>query len=156
MFLSIYKKFFYLKIKLRTFYWKRLFSSFGLGSKVFGKIIVYNPENVSIGFCSTLNYGVFLNARDKIIIGDHVHISPYVIINTGYLNYKMIGLERVHLKGVVVIKNGAWIGSNVIINPGVIIGENSVIGAGAVVTKDVPDNSISVGVPAEVKKKIND
>jgi len=67
----------------------------------------------------------------------------------------MIGLERAHLKGVVVIKNGAWIGSNVIINPGVIIGENSVIGAGAVVTKDVPDNSISVGVPAEVKKKIN-
>lgn len=156
MFLNIYKKFFYLKIKLRIFYWKRLFGSFGLGSKVFGKIIVYNPENVNIGSCSTLNYGVFLNARDKIVIGDNVHISPYVIINTGYLNYKMIGSSRTHLKGSVVIKNGAWIGSNVIINPGVVIGENSVIGAGAVVTKDIPNDSVAVGVPAEVKKKIND
>jgi len=80
MFLSIYKKFFYLKIKLRTFYWKKLFGSFGLGSKVLGKIIVYNPENINIGSRSILNYGSLLNAKDRIVIGNDVHISPYVII----------------------------------------------------------------------------
>lgn len=35
---------------------------------------------------------------------------------------------------------------------GVTIGSNVVIGAGAVVTKDIPDNSLAVGVPARVIK----
>lgn len=36
---------------------------------------------------------------------------------------------------------------------GVHIGENAVIAAGAVVTKDVPDNCIAMGVPATVKDR---
>ena len=36
--------------------------------------------------------------------------------------------------------------------PGVTIGDNVVIGAGAVVTKDIPSNSVAVGVPAKVIK----
>jgi maltose O-acetyltransferase len=47
-----------------------------------------------------------------------------------------------------------WIGANVTILPGVTIGNNVVIGAGAVVTKDIPDNSLAVGVPARVIKEI--
>lgn len=46
------------------------------------------------------------------------------------------------------------IGANVTILPGVTIGNNVVIGAGAVVTKDIPDNSLAVGVPARVIKEI--
>lgn len=36
--------------------------------------------------------------------------------------------------------------------PGCKIGNKVVIGAGAVVTKDIPDNSVAVGVPARVIK----
>ena len=39
--------------------------------------------------------------------------------------------------------------------PGVTIGENSVVGAGSVVTKDVPANTVVVGNPAKVIKKID-
>ena len=39
--------------------------------------------------------------------------------------------------------------------PGVTIGENAIIGTGAVVTKDVPDNCMAVGVPAKVVKKLD-
>ena len=39
-----------------------------------------------------------------------------------------------------------------IILPGVIIGNNVIVGAGAVVAKDIPDNSVAVGVPARVIK----
>lgn len=46
-----------------------------------------------------------------------------------------------------------WIGDNVTILPGVTIGNNVVVAAGAVVTKDIPDNTLVVGVPA---KKIRD
>ena len=38
--------------------------------------------------------------------------------------------------------------------PGVTIGNNVVIGAGAVVNKNIPDNSLAVGVPAKIIKKI--
>lgn len=46
------------------------------------------------------------------------------------------------------------IGTGVIIMPGVTIGNNCVIGCGAVVTKDIPDNSVAVGVPARVVKTV--
>ena len=54
----------------------------------------------------------------------------------------------------IVIKDGAHIGIGSIIMPGVTIGRGAVIGAGAVVTKDVPDYSLAVGVPAQVIKQL--
>ncbi len=52
----------------------------------------------------------------------------------------------------IVVGNNVYFGNNVIILPGVTIGSNVVIGAGAVVTKDIPDNSVAVGVPARAIK----
>ncbi|MDH3268323.1 MAG: N-acetyltransferase [Ignavibacteria bacterium] len=52
------------------------------------------------------------------------------------------------------VKKGASIGSSSTIMCGVTIGENSIIGAGAVVTADVPPNSVAVGVPAKVIRKL--
>lgn len=49
-----------------------------------------------------------------------------------------------------------WIGGNVTILPGVTIGNNVVVAAGAVVTKDVPDNCVVGGVPANVIRTIED
>ena len=40
--------------------------------------------------------------------------------------------------------------------PGVHIGNNCIIGCGAVVTRDIPDNSIAVGVPARVIRTIDE
>lgn len=54
----------------------------------------------------------------------------------------------------IVIKDGAHIGIGSIIMPGVTIGKGAVIGAGAVVTKDIPDYCLAVGVPAKVIKTL--
>ncbi len=54
----------------------------------------------------------------------------------------------------VTIGNSCWIGGSVTILPGVTIGDNVTIGAGSVVVKDIPSNSIAVGNPARVVKKI--
>ncbi len=48
------------------------------------------------------------------------------------------------------VKRGASVGSGAVIMCGVTIGEKALIGAGAVVTHDVPDCAIVVGVPARV------
>lgn len=55
-----------------------------------------------------------------------------------------------------LIKKRAGIGSNATILAGVTIGENAIIGAGAVVTKDVPDYAIAVGVPAKIVGDVRD
>ena len=51
----------------------------------------------------------------------------------------------------LVISEGVIIGSRAIILPSChYIGKNARIGAGAVVTKDIPDYAVAVGVPAQV------
>ena len=50
--------------------------------------------------------------------------------------------------GCIEVMDNVFIGSNTTILPNIRIGSNVIIGAGSVVTKDIPDNSVVVGVPA--------
>jgi acetyltransferase-like isoleucine patch superfamily enzyme len=52
----------------------------------------------------------------------------------------------------IIIRDDVWIGSGAKILAGVKINQGAVIGANAVVTKDIPQNAIAVGVPAKVIK----
>jgi len=52
----------------------------------------------------------------------------------------------------ILIKEDSYVGVGAIVLPGVTIGKGAVIGAGAVVTKDIPDYSVAVGMPAKVIK----
>lgn len=54
----------------------------------------------------------------------------------------------------IKIGTNVFIGHGSLILPGVTIGSNCVIGAGSVVTRNIPDNSIAVGVPAKVVKSM--
>ncbi|MBH1939413.1 glycosyltransferase [Mobilitalea sibirica] len=62
--------------------------------------------------------------------------------------------QRVHMGygkvGKVIIGDNSFIGARVTILPNVVIGDNVIIGAGSVVTKDIPSDSVAVGVPAKV------
>ena len=55
----------------------------------------------------------------------------------------------------VLIKEGAWIGAGVSVLPGVTVGKYAVVGANSVVTKDVPDYAVVVGIPAKVVKYLD-
>jgi acetyltransferase-like isoleucine patch superfamily enzyme len=54
------------------------------------------------------------------------------------------------------VGNNVFIGYGSIILPGVTIGDNVVIGAGSIVSRDIPSNSVAVGVPARVIKTIDE
>ena len=56
----------------------------------------------------------------------------------------------------ITIGDNCWLASNVTVCPGVTIGKNCVIGAGSVVTKNIPDNSLVLGVPGRVVRKITE
>ena len=68
----------------------------------------------------------------------------------GVWTLRNIGLDNADVFCPITIGDNVHIGWNAIIMPNVHIGNNVVIGAGAVVTKDIPDNSVAVGVPAHV------
>ena len=55
----------------------------------------------------------------------------------------------------VTIRDGAWLGENVVVGPGVTIGVNAVIGANSVVLSDVPDFCVAVGAPARIVSRIH-
>jgi acetyltransferase-like isoleucine patch superfamily enzyme len=50
----------------------------------------------------------------------------------------------------VRIGDCTFVGANAVILMGVTIGSHCVIGAGAVVSTDIPDRSVAVGVPARI------
>ncbi len=81
-----------------------------------------------------------------ISIGKNCRITPGVMILThdaSFFNHT--GRYRV---APVKIGDRVYIGYGAIIMPGVTIGEDAIVGAGAVVTRDVPDGTVVVGVPA--------
>ena len=92
----------------------------------------------------------------RIEIGNHVMFGPNVQIYTAThpLGFK----ERMEyeLAKPITIEDHCWIGGNTTICPGVTIGRGSVIGAGSVVTKNIPANSLAVGNPAKVIKRLNE
>ncbi len=100
-------------------------------------------EGAKIGKGCTLGYaGLGIVIHHRVVIGDNVHIATNVTIG---------GTSKKH--GVPVIGNNCLIGTGAKILGPVKIGNNCVIGANAVVVKDVPDNSLAVGIPAYVKKR---
>lgn len=68
-------------------------------------------------------------------------------------NGVVIGVSRVKDKGAPKIGNNVDIGAGAKVLGAITIGNNVLIGANAVVLRDVPDNSIAVGVPAVVKPR---
>ncbi len=92
-------------------------------------------------------------------IGNHVRITNgvrFVTHDGGVWVLRELGMENIDIFGKITIGNNVHVGWNAIIMPNVHIGNNVVIGAGAVVTKDIPDNSVAVGVPARVIETIDE
>jgi acetyltransferase-like isoleucine patch superfamily enzyme len=56
----------------------------------------------------------------------------------------------------ITVGDNVYFGYGCVVLPGVTIGSNVVVGAGSVVTRDIPPNSVSVGVPARVIKRLED
>ena len=111
-------------------------------------------RHISVGDYSDL--GIDSVIGEGVKIGSHVMMGPGCYIYTSNHCFDRTDIPMME-QGMsetkpVTIGNDVWIGSRVTILPGVHIGDGVVIGAGAVVTRDIPNNAIAVGVPAKVVK----
>jgi len=64
--------------------------------------------------------------------------------------------DGANIAGDVIVNDECWIGIGVTIINNVTIGKGSFIGAGAVVTKDIPENVLAVGVPAKPIRELTE
>lgn len=136
LFIKIFNK--YQKFKNPIKYWRNK-----------GAIIGENCE-----IYSSANFG---SEPFLITIGNHVRINEKVelITHDGGVwvlreKFNIINSEDIDLFGAITIGNNVHIGTNAMIMPGVKIGNNCIIGCSSVVTRDIPDNSIVIGVPGRV------
>ena len=91
--------------------------------------------------------------KAPIEIGCGVQIAPncaFYSYDHGVAPGELIQKQPLQTKGGIVVHDDAWLGFGVIVLDGVQIGKGAVVGAGAVVTHDVPDGAIALGVPARV------
>ena len=92
-------------------------------------------------------------------LGDHVTVTSGVKFITHDGSTCLVHDEqgkRYQRFAPIQVGSHVFIGVNTIVMPGVKIGSNVVIGAGSVVTKDIPDNSVAIGVPAKVVSSFED
>jgi len=106
-------------------------------------------DGTSIGRFFQVNSYLKVEIKENVLIADRVFISD---VDHQFRNPEIAIIKQgVTEPKPTVIKQGAWIGIGAVITPGVSIGKNAVVGANAVVTKDVPDNHIALGVPSRMK-----
>jgi UDP-2-acetamido-3-amino-2,3-dideoxy-glucuronate N-acetyltransferase len=110
------------------------------------------------------NLGQNVHVASDVHIGDNVKIQNNVSLYTGVrleddvfcgpsMVFTNVMTPRSHVNRKseyreTLVKRGATLGANSTIVCGVTIGEFALVGAGAVVTRDVPDFALMVGVPA--------
>lgn len=116
------------------------------------RFVVANNATLNIGTdCKIGPYSIF-NCGDDITIGNNCIFGGYCYFqssNHGFQKGELIKDQK-HTYGKISLGEGVWIGAHVKVLAGVTIGDGAVIGANAVVTKNIPSNTIAVGIPARV------
>ena len=117
---------------------------FGLDSAEFGDNVSVHPMcYIDATGGLRIESDVSIAHATTIMTTDHDHGRPHELIR-----------EAPVISAMVTIGPNVWIGAGTRILAGVSIGRHAVVGAGAVVTRDVPPDSLALGVPARVAKTL--
>ncbi|WP_347306151.1 sugar O-acetyltransferase [Corynebacterium sp. SA-MJD20WY100] len=123
---------------------------------------MHAPLNLEYGRNLVCGKGVFINfgatilAQAKVTLGERIMIGPNCsLITVGHpVNDHEMREGGWEIAKPITVGRNTWFGANVTVMPGVTIGENCVVGAGALVTRDIPDNSLVLGAPGRVVRKL--
>lgn len=116
----------------------------------------YNPlawfvGEPSIGEGTWIGPFCLIDGSGGLVIGRSCDLAGGVHIYTHSSARRCVTDRKVAVeRSPVRIGDCTFIGANAVILMGVTIGEHCIIGAGSVVSADLPDRSVAVGVPARV------
>ena len=114
---------------------------------------VQMSEYVELGEGCIVTAGCILTTQVK--LGCHTIVNLSSTIGHDVLIGDFCTLApKVAVSGNVSLGEGVEIGTGAIIIPGISIGTDSTVGAGAVVTKNVEENVLAIGMPARQRKKL--
>ena len=139
------------------------------------RVQIHHPTLVNLYGCSVgddTKIGAFVEIQKNAVVGERCKISTHTFIcegvkiedevfvghgvmflNDRYPHATTAGLLQTENDWKVVetlVKCGASLGSGAVIMCGMTIGQGALVGAGSVVTHNVPDYAVVVGVPARV------
>ena len=103
--------------------------------------------NAKIGKNLFIDHGMGVVIGETSEIGDNVTI--YHMVTLGGISPSINSDNQRHVKRHPTLMNNVVVGSGAQVLGPVVIGKNAKIGANAVVTKDVPENAVMVGIPAK-------
>ncbi|MBU2915412.1 sugar O-acetyltransferase [Reichenbachiella agariperforans] len=134
----------------------KLFGSAGEGLWIEPPFYCDYGYNIKLGEKVFMNFNCCILDVMEVNIGNNVLFAPNVHVYTAShpLDAKTRA-EWLENAKPVTIGNDVWIGGGAIVCPGVTIGNRVVVGAGSVVTKDVPDDVLVAGNPAQVIRPID-
>lgn len=107
--------------------------------------IIKIGKGTKIGLCTVFNAGDSISLGHKVLISGFCYLqsSNHKIQKDNYIQ------DQGHTYGKIEIADDVWLGSHVTILPNIYIGRGAVIGAKSVVSKNIEDYAINVGVPAK-------
>ena len=131
--------------KSRIWHFTHVSSGAKIGKNVSLGQNVFVGNKVKIGdFCKVQNN---VSLYDNVTLEEGVFCGPSVVFTNVHNPRALVDRKSEYQN--TLIKRGATLGANSTIVCGSMLGEFSFIGAGAVVTRDVPNYALMVGVPAK-------
>lgn len=113
----------------------------GTGASIwYGAVIRGDVEQILIGQCTNIQDGAVLHGDPgkPTVLEDYVTVGHRAVVHSAQIG------------------QGSLIGIGAIVLDGVRVGSSCIVGAGSVVTKDVADRSLVVGVPAKVVRQLSE
>jgi acetyltransferase-like isoleucine patch superfamily enzyme len=134
---------------LRRMLARKIFRKCGDDVKFFRGVEFSFGYNISCGSNTVFHREVFVDDRGEVIIGDNVSMSDFANIYSH--SHDILDINKVSL-GRTVIGDGSRITYHAVVLSGMKVGADAMVGTMGVVTRDVPDRHINVGIPAKTVK----
>lgn len=146
-------------VAIRYIFLKSLAAECGNNVAIFEGVYLKNIDYIKFGNNISIHAMCYVEGAGGITLGDNISIANGVTLISAEHNYTntLIPIKDQGVKlASIIIEDDVWIGSRAIVLAGSRVKKGSIIGAGAVVTKDIGEYEICVGVPAKVIKNRND